>query len=548
MVKNTTLFQVLCAVLMTSLAGSGQVSATEYIVVSTTSTRDAMMTAFPNDDEYEGQGGGDANISDVNGKRRRSLRGNPNNMRRIISGDDIALATTATRAVGNEGDRSSADDIPPVATKVMGLVDISGEDAALLAGSAGVLHVEINGEVRIAEQFTSTSLWNKDRVDAPFGMDGMYDFIETGANVDAFVVDTGVYAGHTEFTGRVQTGINFVDTTPATEDCNSHGTHVASTIGGVTYGIANGVAIVPVKVMDCTGKGTVYGLVSGITWARDEYNRRKKTNPSRRAVINMSISSAATQVIDDAVQSAYDNGVIVVVAAGNSRANACDFSPARAPNAVTVGGTSEDDSLLSISNTGSCVDIYAPGDDILGANPASPTATAMKFGTSMSTPHVVGVVATLLEKYPSQTPSQIFQSLMLMTVPVSSVMDLDCGGFAPVDARILQTTSSFLTRPRSAPSLIAYPGPLSVDGRIVNQEFTQWLPELTFPQNQDVCVSFSVRVTEARNGAKASLAPIRLSLASHDVPYGFAQFLNTPAMCRSNDLNYYVFESGPLQG
>ena len=300
---------------------------------------------------------------------------------KVLSKEDISLS------FGDGTARDSSE------RKVIGLVSMNQSDVNILKDIPGVIDVIENGRVKIAE---ATLLWNLDRIDQSFGLDG--DFLmtnETGRNVDIYVVDTGVSKGHTQFTGRVESGRNALSdfgVGPGADiDCNSHGTHVASTAAGATFGIARNAKIVPVKVMDCDGTGSVFQTVMGLTWARDESTRRQQFF-NRRGVVNLSLTSAPNTLIDEAVRSCVAAGLFVAVAAGNARDDACLYSPSRERKAFVVGATSEDDSLMYFSNSGACVDLYAPGENILGADPSSNVASTIKRGTSMAAPHVAGNV------------------------------------------------------------------------------------------------------------------------------------------------------------
>ncbi len=197
-----------------------------------------------------------------------------------------------------------------------------------------------------------------------------------------YVVDTGVLSSHSEFAGRIRSGFAATGLT-GTEDCNGHGTHVAGTAAGATYGIAPAATVVSVRVLDCNGSGTLSGVIAGIDWVIQDHT-------SKPAVLNMSLGGGLSGILDAAVQRAVDDGISVVVAAGNSTADACGFSPAAAPNAITVGSTTTSDTRSSFSNFGECVDIFAPGSGIKSAWHTGTTATGTISGTSMATPATDG--------------------------------------------------------------------------------------------------------------------------------------------------------------
>jgi len=219
-------------------------------------------------------------------------------------------------------------------------------------------------------------------------------FTSAGSGVDAYIVDTGLYAAHTEFTGRTATGSNFVSdpSYPGTADGNGHGTHVASTVAGTTYGVAKQATLIPVKVLSSTGSGSTAGVVSGVEWVATSRSSRG----NRPSVANLSLGGSASTALDNAVNNAVTAGSVFVVAAGNENQNACNVSPARAANAITVGATTNTNARASFSNFGTCVTVFGPGANILGAWIGGTSATNTISGTSMASPHVAGGVALFL--------------------------------------------------------------------------------------------------------------------------------------------------------
>ena len=247
-----------------------------------------------------------------------------------------------------------------------------------------------------------TTLWGLDRIDQrALPLNNQFNRAYTGSGVTAYIIDTGVLSTHTEFGGRVLSGFSSVSDSNGTEDCNGHGTHVAGTVGGSNYGVAPGVAIVPVRVLDCSGSGSTSGVIAGIDWVIANHVA------GTSAVANMSLGGGRSSALDIAVQSAVADGVVFVVAAGNSTANACQSSPAGEPLAITVGATTSADARSSFSNYGSCVDVFAPGSSITSAWYTSTTATNTISGTSMASPHVAGVAALGLEIAPNSSVAQI---------------------------------------------------------------------------------------------------------------------------------------------
>ena len=195
-------------------------------------------------------------------------------------------------------------------------------------------------------------------------------------------------------------------------DCNGHGTHVAGTLGGTTYGVAKGVTIVAVRVLNCSGSGTWSGVIAGIDWVTGNHGS------GQRAVANMSLGGGANSAVDEAVRNSIADGVFYAVAAGNSSANACNYSPARTAEAATVGATTSSDALSSFSNFGTCVDINAPGSSITSAWIGSDGATNTISGTSMASPHVAGAAALYLEDAATASPQQVRDALVLNGSPV----------------------------------------------------------------------------------------------------------------------------------
>jgi len=252
-----------------------------------------------------------------------------------------------------------------------------------------VLNVELDQEISI-EATQSGATWGLDRIDQQsLALDTTYSYISTGAGVDAYVIDTGILGTHSEFTGRMKSGYSAIGKSTNTTDCNGHGTHVAGTIGGRTYGVAKAVSLIPVRVLDCRGSGTNSGVIAGINWVI-------KNHTNGKAVANMSLGGGASSTLDTAINNLINDKVTVVVAAGNSNANACNYSPARVPNAITVAASTSADSVASFSNTGSCVDIIAPGEGITSSWIGSNTAIDTISGTSMASPHVAGAIARSL--------------------------------------------------------------------------------------------------------------------------------------------------------
>ena len=291
----------------------------------------------------------------------------------------------------------------------------------------GVKYVEQNQVVRLSqcEQQRAPSLWGLDRTDQreavpysdPFGSDGEYTWGEhIGSSAVAYVLDTGIDIDHSDFGDRATWGFTAPDI-PNDGDQNGHGTHCAGTIGGTTYGLAKNVPLVAVKVLGDSGSGSWQGSIDGINYVVDQHNGRSSPGQMAKTVINMSLGGSGYSPIDDAIEAAVGEGVVVVVAAGNSGADACWYSPAREPTAITVGASDIGDWSASFSNYGICVDIFAPGVSILSTLPNE--GTAYYSGTSMACPHVAGVVARYQDSQ-ADAPSPAEVSIMQYSHIVTS--------------------------------------------------------------------------------------------------------------------------------
>jgi Subtilase family/Peptidase inhibitor I9 len=273
-----------------------------------------------------------------------------------------------------------------------------------LRHNPAVAYIEADGEVH-ASVIQTGATWGIDRIDqASLPLSTTFAYNATGVGVRAYIVDTGIRLTHTDLVGRAVTGYDAVTVGGTAADCNGHGTHVAGTVGGTQWGVAKGVTLVAVRVLGCNGSGTNAGVIAGVDWVAN--------NAVKPAVANMSLGGGANTTLDNAVKNAVAKGVTFVVAAGNGNIfgiaqNACNYSPARVPEAITVGATTRTDAKASYSNYGTCLDIFAPGSSITSAWYTSDTATNTISGTSMASPHVAGVAALYLQGNPLAAPATV---------------------------------------------------------------------------------------------------------------------------------------------
>jgi subtilisin family serine protease len=266
-----------------------------------------------------------------------------------------------------------------------------------LQHNPNVDYIEPDQEFTASTTVTASS-WGLDRVDQrSLPLSGTYTYTTTASAVRAYVIDTGIYTSHSQFGGRAS---NVYDALGGNgQDCNGHGTHVAGTIGGSSYGIARAVLLRGVRVLNCSGSGSTSGIIAAVDWVR--VNR---INP---AVANLSLGGGYSSSLNTAINNLANSGVFVAVAAGNENQNACNVSPASAGAAYTTAASTSSDAKASYSNYGSCVDGYAPGSSIRSAWIGSTTATNTISGTSMASPHVAGVAALYKATYGNAASSTI---------------------------------------------------------------------------------------------------------------------------------------------
>lgn len=371
-------------------------------------------------------------------------------------------------------------------------VELPAAAANALARNRNVQIVEPDGVVtKVATQSSAT--WGLDRSDQrSLPLNGTFTYPDSaGQGVRAYIIDTGVRSTHSEFSGRMAPGFTSINDGVGTEDCDGHGTHVAGTVAGTTYGLAKSATVVPVRVLDCTGSGTWSGVIAGIDWVA--------ANAVKPAVANMSLGGGASSSIDTAVTNLHNKGVTVVVAAGNDNINACNTSPARAAVAVTVGATGSNDSRASFSNFGSCLDIFAPGVNITSAVSSSDGATSAYSGTSMASPHVAGAAALMLGATSNLTPTQVRDQLV-----ADATADVVTSAGTGSPNRLLFVAGSTVT-----PPVVSIPGAFSKSSPANNSSNISRRPTFTWTASSgavsyQVCVDTRTTCTSWTNAGSGT--------------------------------------------
>lgn len=324
------------------------------------------------------------------------------------------------------------------------IADMTPAKAAQLRKSSKVLWVEEDKGVATQTTVSPTPSWGLDRIDQRTNTaTNSYSFATNGAGVSVYVIDTGIYTSHSQFNGRTRLGFDAFGGDGV--DCNGHGTHVAGTVAGSTYGVAPAASLISVRVLDCSGAGSVSGVISGIDWAITDH-------VSGPAVINMSLGAGKSASLESAVDRAYNDGITVVSAAGNSNIDACTTSPAgNKASTLTVGATTTADARASYSNFGACLDMFAPGSGIVSAGISSTSSSATMSGTSMAAPHVAGLAARYLSAATTSTPAQVMTALINAATAnvVTNAGTLSSNKLAYGDPAAIPTSPGTTTAPGS---------------------------------------------------------------------------------------------------
>ncbi|MFK3734976.1 S8 family peptidase [Streptomyces sp. NPDC088090] len=290
-------------------------------------------------------------------------------------------------------------------------IELSEAQARKLAADPAVKSVVQNRVFTVDGTQPSPPSWGLDRIDQKaLPLNQSYTYPDSaGQGVTAYIIDTGVRISHSDFGGRASNGYDAIDNDNTAQDGHGHGTHVAGTVAGSSYGVAKKAKIVGVRVLDNSGSGTTDQVVAGIDWVT--------RNAVKPAVANMSLGGGVDTVLDQAVRNSIAAGITYAVAAGNDSSNASNYSPARVTEAITVGSTTSTDARSSFSNYGTVLDIFAPGSSITSSWNSSDTATNTISGTSMATPHVAGAAAVWLGANPTATPAQVSTALTTAATP-----------------------------------------------------------------------------------------------------------------------------------
>lgn len=403
-------------------------------------------------------------------------------------------------------------------------------DAALqgILNNPAVAYVEQDQTVSLVE-VESGATWGLDRIDqADRPLDTLYNYNYTGAGVNAFIIDTGIRADHVEFSGRMIGGYSAVSDNNGTNDCNGHGTHVAGTVGGTTWGVAKEVKLSPVRVLDCRGSGTISGVIAGIDWVAND--------GPRPAVANMSLGGGKSTSLNAAVAGAVGKTVTMVVAAGNSGADACNYSPASEPSAITVGATTSGDVRASYSNYGACVDIFAPGSSITSAWNTGSAATNTISGTSMASPHVTGVAALAAQANPGASPAAI-ASFIVANATSNRLASVGTG--SPNLLLYSLGTGTATDPPKSTIAVMDMTGSSVKSGRNWRAKATVTVYDLTAPMaNVTVAGTFSTGITTITSASCVTGASGSCTLTSGPISSNYSPSVFTVTNLSGYNMSY----------
>ena len=283
------------------------------------------------------------------------------------------------------------------------VLDLTDAEVATLRANSNVIQVVADQPMSLMDSQNPAPSWGLDRIDQTnTTYDSTYNYpASAGAGVRVYIVDTGVMASDPDFAGRIETGVDMLNQNLQGADCNGHGTHVAGTVAGTKYGVAKKATIVPIRVLGCTGSGSWSGFISAMDWIIANHPT------GTPGVMNASLGGGKYQLVNDAVQKLFAAGISPVIAAGNSNADACAYSPSSSPNAITVGASDLNDNRSSFSNFGDCVDVFAPGSNIMSNNFADSSTGRSLSGTSMAAPHVAGLAALYLGDNKAANPTAV---------------------------------------------------------------------------------------------------------------------------------------------